>query len=54
MQPEFAFYAHGPQTGVCHAIGLMVLTLSDNRLSAMTRFDNAARTASDSHRTLTS
>jgi hypothetical protein len=30
-----------PQAGVCHAIGLLVLTLSGGRICAMTRFDNS-------------
>jgi RNA polymerase sigma-70 factor (TIGR02960 family) len=40
-QPAFGFYARDPQTGVCHALGLLVLTLSGSRIGAMTRFDNS-------------
>jgi RNA polymerase sigma-70 factor (TIGR02960 family) len=40
-QPAFGFYARDPQTEVCHALGLLVLTLSGSRISAMTRFDNS-------------
>jgi hypothetical protein len=31
----------GPQSGVAHAIGLLVLGLSGSRICAMTRFDNS-------------
>ena len=40
-QPAFGFYVQDPQAGVCHAIGLLVLTLSGSRICAMTRFDNS-------------
>jgi RNA polymerase sigma-70 factor (TIGR02960 family) len=38
-QPAFGAYLRGP-TGVRHGIGLIVLTLTGDRISAMTRFDN--------------
>jgi RNA polymerase sigma-70 factor (ECF subfamily) len=38
-QPAFGFYARDPETGVFRTIGLMVITLSGTRVSAMTRFD---------------
>ncbi len=38
-QPAFGFYARDPETGLFHTVGLMVLTLSGTRISAMTRFD---------------
>jgi RNA polymerase sigma-70 factor, ECF subfamily len=38
-QPAFGFYAIEPRTGRSHTIGLLVLTLSGDRISAMTRFE---------------
>ena len=38
-QPAFGFYARDPGTGDFYTVGLMVLTLSGTRVSAMTRFD---------------
>jgi RNA polymerase sigma-70 factor (ECF subfamily) len=38
-QPAFGFYVRDPQTGGFYTVGLMVLTLSGSRVSAMTRFD---------------
>ena len=38
-QPAFAVYLRA-RSGVRHGIGLYVLTLSGNRISAMTRFEN--------------
>ena len=38
-QPAFGFYARDPQTGDFYTVGLMVLTLSGAKISAMTRFD---------------
>ena len=38
-QPAFGFYARDPDTGRFYTVGLMVLTLSGTRISAMTRFD---------------
>jgi RNA polymerase sigma-70 factor (ECF subfamily) len=40
-QPAFGLYARDPQTGVCHALGLLVLTLTGSQICAMTRFDNS-------------
>jgi RNA polymerase sigma-70 factor (TIGR02960 family) len=40
-QPAFGFYARAPQGGDFHAIGLLVLTLSGQRIRAITRFDNS-------------
>jgi RNA polymerase sigma-70 factor (TIGR02960 family) len=39
-QPAFGAYLRAP-TGVSHGIGLYVLTLSGDRICAMTRFDNS-------------
>jgi RNA polymerase sigma-70 factor, ECF subfamily len=41
-QPAFAVYLRDPVTRVSHAFGLMVVTLAGARVSAITRFDNAA------------
>src|SRR5215467_8269158 len=38
-QPGFGFYVRDPQSGAAHTVGLLVLTLSGTRISAMTRFD---------------
>jgi hypothetical protein len=38
-QPGLGLYARDPRTGDFHRVGLMVLTLSGTRISAMTRFD---------------
>ena len=38
-QPAFGAYLRGP-TGIRHGTGLVVLTLTGDRISAMTRFDN--------------
>src|SRR5215472_15190697 len=40
-QPACGFYARDPMSGQFYTVGLMVLTLSGNRVSAMTRFDAA-------------
>jgi RNA polymerase sigma-70 factor (ECF subfamily) len=40
-QPAFGFYARDLRTGDFHTVGLMVLTLSGTRISAMTRFDGS-------------
>jgi RNA polymerase sigma-70 factor (TIGR02960 family) len=40
-QPAFGVYAEDPQTGVAHANGLLVATLSGTRICALTRFDNS-------------
>jgi len=39
-QPAFGAYLYGP-TGIRHGVGLYVLTLAGNRISAMTRFENS-------------
>ncbi len=39
-QPALGFYRRDPQTGVAHANGLLVLTLSEHQICALTRFDN--------------
>ena len=41
-QPAFAGYLHDPVNGVARASGLLVLTLTGDRVSVITRFDNAA------------
>ncbi|UUV32989.1 RNA polymerase subunit sigma-70 [Amycolatopsis roodepoortensis] len=38
-QPAFGMYIPDPQAGVCHANGLMVLTLAGSRIRVMTRFE---------------
>ena len=38
-QPAFGFYVRDPETGGWYTVGLMVLTLSETQISAMTRFD---------------
>jgi RNA polymerase sigma-70 factor (ECF subfamily) len=38
-QPAFGVYLRTP-TGVCHGVGLYVLTLTGDRICAMTRFEN--------------
>ena len=40
-QPAFAVYLRDPVNGVARAFGLMVITLAGDRVSAITRFDNA-------------
>jgi hypothetical protein len=40
-QPAFGLYVRDPQARVWHALGLLVLTLSGNRICPMTRFDNS-------------
>jgi RNA polymerase sigma-70 factor (TIGR02960 family) len=40
-QPAFGAYLHSTSTGIRHGVGLIVLTLSGSRISAMTRFDNS-------------
>ncbi|MCU1527142.1 MAG: polymerase subunit sigma-70 [Frondihabitans sp.] len=39
-QPAFGAYLHAP-TGIRHGIGLIVLTLTGDRICAMTRFENS-------------
>jgi RNA polymerase sigma-70 factor (TIGR02960 family) len=40
-QPAYGVYLCDPVTQVAHAFGLFVITLSGDRVSAITRFDNA-------------
>jgi RNA polymerase sigma-70 factor (TIGR02960 family) len=41
-QPAFGYYVRDPRTPILHAHGLLVLTLTENRITALTRFhDNA-------------
>ena len=40
-QPAFAVYLHDPVSEVGHAFGLFVVTLAGDKVSAITRFDNA-------------
>jgi RNA polymerase sigma-70 factor (TIGR02960 family) len=39
-QPAFGAYLRTPD-GICHGVGLYVLTLTGDRISAMTRFENS-------------
>ncbi len=39
-QPAFGAYLRGP-TGLSHGVGLYVLTLTGDRIRAMTRFENS-------------
>jgi RNA polymerase sigma-70 factor (ECF subfamily) len=40
-QPAFGIYVLDPCADVLHAEGLLVLTLSGSKISAITRFDNS-------------
>jgi RNA polymerase sigma-70 factor (ECF subfamily) len=40
-QPAFGAYVRDPRAGRSHANGLLVFTLSGNRISGITRFDNS-------------
>jgi RNA polymerase sigma-70 factor (ECF subfamily) len=40
-QPAFGLYAQDPQAGIFHAAGLLVLTLTGDRIYAMTGFDTS-------------
>jgi RNA polymerase sigma-70 factor (ECF subfamily) len=40
-QPAFATYLRAPTGGIRHGTGLFVLTLSGDRICAITRFDNS-------------
>ena len=40
-QPAFGLYAQDPQTGIFHAAGLLVLTLTGDSICAMTGFDTS-------------
>jgi RNA polymerase sigma-70 factor (TIGR02960 family) len=52
-QPAFAAYLRAP-TGIRHGIGLYVLTLTGDRICAMTRFDNSVLPSFGLPRTLPS
>lgn len=41
-QPAFGLYVEDPQAGISHAAGMLVLTLSGDRVCAMTGFDTSA------------
>ncbi|HEX6392498.1 MAG TPA: RNA polymerase subunit sigma-70 [Acidimicrobiales bacterium] len=51
-QPAFAVYLRDPVTDLCHAFGLLVVTLAGDRVSAITRFDNAVMSRFGLPRTL--
>ena len=40
-QPAFGLYVQDPQAGICHAAGLLVLTLTGSKVCAMTGFDTS-------------
>jgi RNA polymerase sigma-70 factor (TIGR02960 family) len=40
-QPAFGLYVQDPQTGISHAAGLLVLTLTGDKVCAMTGFDTS-------------
>jgi hypothetical protein len=40
-QPAFGVYVRDPATGVFHANSMLVVALADDRIRAMTRFDNS-------------
>lgn len=40
-QVAFGTYLYGPVDGIRHGAGLLVLTLTGERVSALTRFDNS-------------
>ena len=41
-QPAFGVYVHDSASGIDRAAGMLVLTLSGDRIRALTRFDNTA------------
>jgi RNA polymerase sigma-70 factor (ECF subfamily) len=51
-QPAFVLYFPDPHGEVMHAVGLLVLTLAGDRVSAITRFDNGVLTYFGLPRTL--
>jgi RNA polymerase sigma-70 factor (ECF subfamily) len=51
-QPAFALYFPDPHGQVMHAVGLLVLTLAGDRISAITRFENSVLTYFGLPRTL--
>jgi RNA polymerase sigma-70 factor (ECF subfamily) len=40
-QPAFGLYARAPRAGLWHATGLLVLTVSGDRICAITHFGSA-------------
>jgi RNA polymerase sigma-70 factor (TIGR02960 family) len=40
-QPAFGAYVRDPRTGIAHANGLLVVTLTGSQICAMARFDNS-------------
>jgi RNA polymerase sigma-70 factor (TIGR02960 family) len=40
-QPAFGLYVGDPQAEIAHASGLLVISLADSQISAITRFDNS-------------
>jgi RNA polymerase sigma-70 factor (TIGR02960 family) len=52
-QPAFGVYLRDPRSWVAHASGLLIITLAGERISAITRFDNAVLPAFGLPRTLT-
>lgn len=40
-QPAFGLYVRDPGGRVYHAMGMLVLTLAGDQISAITRFDNS-------------
>jgi RNA polymerase sigma-70 factor, ECF subfamily len=52
-QPAFGVYLVDRTSGVAHAFGLFVLSLSDDKVSAVTRFDNSVISRFGLPRTLT-
>ena len=52
-QPAFGVYLRDPLTHVAHAFGLFAITLSGDRVSAITRFDNGVLARFGLPRTLT-
>jgi RNA polymerase sigma-70 factor (TIGR02960 family) len=40
-QPAFGIYVRDPRTRILHGVGLLVLTLADHRICAITRFDTS-------------
>jgi RNA polymerase sigma-70 factor (ECF subfamily) len=52
-QPAFGVYLRDPLTHVAHAFGLFVVTLTGDRVSAITRFDNSVLARFGLPRTLT-
>lgn len=51
--PEMlGLYLPDPHAGVLHSVGLLVLTLAGDRISAITRFDTSSLHAFDLPRTL--